>query len=356
MTLKALCVGDIHIHTNNITQVDEFYKKLLKLINSIDIDIVILMGDVLHTHERLHTVAFNYATKLFKSISNIKPLYILVGNHDLINNSQFLSQNHWMNCFKSYNNITIVDDVIVNTINNIKITLCPYVSDGKFLQALNTKKEQWEDSRCIFAHQLFDGAKMGSIVAEGVEKWDEKSPFVVSGHIHDKQKVQSNIYYTGSSMQHAFGESIDKTILKITIDENDISMEEIDLELSKKKILYMDIDEIESFDYGSLDKNTQYKLTIHGSYEEFEAFKKTTKYKSIVKSGVKIVFKHKKSFMIEKKEQLKDKLDKPTCKSFNEILEEIVKKENNPYLEDLLNSIALNRYIDDADDIVIIDE
>jgi DNA repair exonuclease SbcCD nuclease subunit len=372
-TLTALCIGDVHIQTSNVIQTREFIIKLKKLLTSSDsndIDIVILMGDILHSHERLHTIAFNYANELFTMISELKKTYILVGNHDLINNSQFLTSNHWMNCFKGRENITIVDDIKNISHNGVKITLCPFVPDGRFIEALKSPPSDnlWESSECIFAHQLFDGAKMGAIVAEGVEKWDEKYPLVISGHIHDKQRVQPNLYYTGSSVQHAFGESSDKTLLKIKlfkrkekgVDDsadiervNDPFYTEIDLDLPKKKIIYMSMEELEKFDITSIDSidRTEYKLTIDGSYEEFTAFRKSNDYKTILKKGVKIVFKHKRAFIAEKKEQYKredgeiDNNNKPyyNKKSFNKILEDLIKIENNPFLDELMSSVVMNR-------------
>lgn len=353
--VTALCIGDVHIQTSNISRLNEFFTKLNNLITTNDdIDIIILMGDILHTHERLHTVSFNYATNLFTMLSGLKPTYVLVGNHDLINNSQFLTSNHWMNCFKTYKNLTIIDSVVVVEKNGVKFTLCPYVPDGKFLIALDTQKGKWEDSNCIFAHQLFTGAKMGAIVAEDIEKWNESFPQIISGHIHDKQKIQSNLYYTGSSIQHAFGESADKTILKLVISNIGNIYNEIDLDLPKKKILYMEMEELETFDHSTLDTNTEYKLTIDGSYEEFEGFKKTSKYKDILKRGIKIVFKHKKSFILEKKNQLKDVINKPQSKSFYKILNELVSKEDNPFLDSLLSEIVLNQK--KSEDLIIIEE
>lgn len=363
--LSVLCIGDVHIQTGNILQIKEFLSKLEELLVSskYEIDIIILMGDILHTHERLHTTSLNYATQLFKMVSSIKPTYVLVGNHDLESNSQFLTTNHWMNCFKNYENLTIVDKVTVVEYGKIKITLCPYVPDGKFNMALETHHGKWEDSKCIFAHQLFDGAKMGAIVAENVEKWDENMPFVISGHIHDKQLVQPNLYYTGSCMQHAFGESHDKTILLVNIHE-DIKhplYTEIDLCLRKKKIIYTELEEFEKFDISTLEKNTEYKITIDGSYEEFNGFRKTARYKELIKRGLKIVFKQKRSFILDKKEQMKERvgITKETSqKSFNQILEELISQEKNSFLDNLFDTIVMNQVrdeINEIDDIIVID-
>ena len=357
------------------------------------------MGDILHTHERLHTVPLKCATFMYRMISRLRPTYVLVGNHDFTDNAQILTDNHWMNSFKDigddeilnffrssgksskapvshlesdtlsttnfskgpevkeYNNLTIVDNIHTVVRNNIKFTLCPYVPDEKFRFAMDTRKGEWEDSRCIFAHQLFGGAKMGAIVAENAEKWDEKLPPVVSGHIHDKQQVQSNIIYTGSSLQHAFGESADKTLLLVTLHlDEPLEFKEIDLQLPKKKILYMEMDELEDFDINTLEPGTEYKLTVDGSYEEFEAFKKTVKYKTISKRA-KVIFKHKRSFIQEKKERVNDiKEKKEPQKSFKEILEELVTKEEDQLLSDLLNTIVFNRHVENTDDIIIIED
>lgn len=359
--LKVLCIGDQHFKTNNIIQVNMFLQKIKSYLDESPPDIIISMGDLLDTHERLHIVPFNKAGEYFRLLSSYCNTYVLVGNHDA-SNSIFLTTNHWMNCFKEYKNITIVDDVTIVNINGIKLTMCPYVPDGKFKSALDTKKGKWEDSNCIFAHQLFDGVKMGAIVAEGVEKWDDNLPMIVSGHIHDKQQIQPNLYYTGSSMQHAFGESYDKTILLLKLEKDSCidsdRMEEIDLLLPKKKIIHIDIDDIESFDVSKLHENTEYKLSIDGNYDEFQAFRKTSKHKELTKRGVKIVFKHKRSFITDKKEKMKERVNgnnKLEKRSFTDILKELLSNEKNKLLDDLFDNIVMNRTRDELDDIIIMD-
>jgi predicted phosphodiesterase len=353
---KILCIGDQHFKTSNIIQVNVFLTKLKEYLDSSPPDIIISMGDLLDTHERLHVVPLNKAGEYLRLLSSYCKTYVLVGNHDFLNNSVFLNTNHWLNCYKDYPNLTIIDDVTIVNINDIKITLCPYIPDGKFKLALDTKIGKWEDSNCIFAHQLFNGVKMGVIVAEDVEKWDENLPVIVSGHIHDKQRPQSNLYYTGSSMQHAFGESHDKTLSLVTLNESSHRVDEIDLLLPKKKILYIDIDDIETFDISKLEHNTEYKLTINGNHDEFQAFKKSGKYKEFIRKKLKIVFKNKRSFIIDKKEQLKEKIgiEKHNTKSFNDILTELVSNENNNFLNDLLYTIVFNQTREETDDIIIL--
>jgi metallophosphoesterase superfamily enzyme len=84
MSINILCIGDIHIQINNTIDIKIFTEKLYEYIknNYKRIDIIVLMGDILHTHERLHTIPFNIANVMIEQLSKIKPLYILVGNHD----------------------------------------------------------------------------------------------------------------------------------------------------------------------------------------------------------------------------------------------------------------------------------
>ena len=345
--LNILCIGDVHIQTNNTPDIKLFMNKLENYIqkNIENIDLIILMGDILHTHERLHTVPFNIANELFNNLSKMKPLYVLVGNHDYINNSQFLTENHWMNCFKNKNNnINIVDNVIQLNIKDKNIVLSPYVSDGKFKQALDTlnKKLDWKKSDCIFGHQLLDGVKMGAILTENVEKWENTYPLLVSGHIHDKQKPQDNLYYTGSCMQHAFGESSDKTICLISLNNfNKPKITEINLDLPQKKILYYDIEELDnepdlkSDEKGTTElnkilnllenKNIHYKITISGNFEQFKLFKKNPIFMKLQKNGTKIVFKNKLVDILNKKHLIKN----TDSENFKDILLELIEENNS---------------------------
>jgi DNA repair exonuclease SbcCD nuclease subunit len=360
MTLNILCIGDIHIQTNNTQDIKIFTDKLYEYIRlNIDkIDIIVLMGDILHTHERLHTIPFNIATSLFEELSKFKPLYVLVGNHDYINNSQFLTNNHWMNCFKRKNNIFIVDSVFLCNHNNLNIIMCPYVPDGRFIEALNTANNlnnNWKNADCILAHQLFDGVKMGAIVTENVEKWDDNYPLLISGHIHDKQQIQDNLYYTGSSMQHAFGESHDKTICLVKIDTS-VNIEEIDLNLPKKQILYYDIENIDPSINIENEKeihkllnildtpNTHYKITISGNFEQFKIFKKNQLFLKLQKNGTKVIFKNKLADILNQKHLLKSTCNNLEIVSFKNILHELltndekINQKNKVKLMNIYNS------------------
>jgi DNA repair exonuclease SbcCD nuclease subunit len=340
--MKIIAIGDPHFRTDNIPEIDMFMDKLELLCKSEKPNFIVVLGDLLHTHERLHTIPLNKAYDLVSKLRDIAPTMVLVGNHDMISNQQFLTQNHWMGAMKEWRNVEIVDTIIKKEINGYKFLFCPYVSPGRFEEALDVAGD-WKGSNCIFAHQEFAGCKMGAIVSVDGDKWPEDYPDVVSGHIHSRQMIQKNIYYTGSALQHAFGES-DKNIIAVLSWENPVerySVREVDLELPRKKIIYTDIQAIE--EYVPVETEDKVKLTVSGVYEEFKAFKKTKKYRDIVKSGTKVVFKPKK---LEKKESENETIEPVDDTDFSKILSSLILKEKNPYLYQLHELVVNDKEID----------
>ena len=292
-TTRVLAIGDPHLRVDHLQEAEEYIAKMVTLVREHQPDFVVLLGDVLHCHERLHTSALNRAYQLIQDISALCPVFVLVGNHDYINNSQFLTEHHWMNAMKQWPQVTVVDKVHTVVWHERLFVFCPYVYPGRFKEALNTVFN-WTDGALIFCHQEFKGCKMGAIVSEEGDEWETTAPMVVSGHVHDKQWVGQNVYYTGSSAQHAFGESHDKTVALITLSESDhipVHIEEIPTRLTSKQIVYHSIQDVY---HGRVmvrpSSNTHVRLTLSGTQEEFKAFRKSHHYKSLVDQGVKVVF------------------------------------------------------------------
>jgi hypothetical protein len=312
-------------------------------------DLIIILGDLLHDHERLHTVPLNKAYDFINKMRNISETYIIVGNHDMCNHLQYLNTNHWMNALKEWNNVVIVDKVICYNLKNEKLIFVPYVEPGRFEEALNTLNNEWKDASCIFAHQEFYGCKMGAIVSEIGDRWNLEYPNVISGHIHSNQKIQKNIYYTGSAMQNAFGESEKNIIAFINLENKEYKLDEIDLEMPRKKIVYMDVDKIDNYIVSEKTED-KIKVSISGEYDEFKTFKKTKKYKELLKNGVKVVFKAKKKDQKIKDEKLNEIISNiKDLNNFKEIITNIINSKKDPYLYEIYENIINNNKINYED-------
>jgi UDP-2,3-diacylglucosamine pyrophosphatase LpxH len=334
--MKFLCIGDPHFKTDNYEETNDFIKKLENYIkeNLGQIDYIIVLGDILHNHEKLHTSALNIATNFFKMLISYKPnkVYCLVGNHDAISNTIFLTDNHWLNILKEWNTITVVDKPLKLELENNKfVVMCPYVPDGMLHKALNFIPE-WQQSQIIFAHQLLDGAKMGAVIAENVEEWKNNYPLLISGHIHDKQKVKKNLYYTGSSLQHAYGESNDKTISLVNVDT--LKIDEIDLKVMTKRIVYVDAENLKSLKL-DVKENENVKLVVSGDYNFFKEYKNTEFIKEKFKEVDKIIFKQKN---IERKQNKYESIN-----DYLQLIEHMVKEEKEEELYSFYQHIIYNK-------------
>ena len=361
------------IETKNFSITDNLTKEEVKIIAEKFLETVPIIGiskinisvsDFLKLPEKIKNKLFGY--------SNTDEFFIKVlpsretefygwetdGNHMFLlsdgtvvhncNNQQFLSTEHWMNPMKEWGGVQIVDTVYHRDIKGYHLVFCPYVYPGRFQEALNTDQRDWKDADCIFAHQEFYGCKMGAIVSVEGDQWDAKFPKVISGHIHSKQSIGSNVYYCGSSMQHAFGES-EKNVIPILrfSSTTGYELEEIDLALPRKRIVYTDVQNIDDVKIpevlpdGTGDK---VKITISGVYDEFKAFKKTKKYRELVKTGTKVVFKPKK---VTNEEKEKDPEVNET--DFTKILNALVMNERNSFLYQAYELIVNSKTISEDD-------
>jgi DNA repair exonuclease SbcCD nuclease subunit len=335
---KILFIGDPHFKVTNLEIVDEFISQCLLHLTP-DIDLCLIAGDVLHTHERLHTAALNKATYFINQVRKRCPTYVLVGNHDYENNQQFLTNRHWMNPLKEWNgqNTFIIDNTTIINIKSFSFVMVPYVPPGRFVEALNVKGDEWRSSSCIFAHQEFYGCKMGAIESTEGDKWDISFPLVVSGHIHSEQRVQENIFYPGSVIQHAFGESENNGLLLLTFIKGgcDPIMTKIILDIPRMKTINVKI-----ADFADLvvdpKKNERVKIICKGSVEAFKALKRTKHFKNIIDKGVKIQFKflNAGNAGCALKNEVKNNEQK-----FSSILEKLILNENNKSLTEMYKTI-----------------
>jgi len=361
MKSKGIIIGDQHFKISNIPEVEEYIEKICNIVKEECPDFIVLLGDMLDQHEKIHTTPLNKAYDFIDRMRKITKTFVIVGNHDMSSNQVFLTDEHWLNGLKEWENVIVVDKVIVHSINNIELVFCPYVFAGRFEEALNTiENYDWKNAKCIFCHQEFEGCKMGAISSIEGDRWDLKNPNIISGHIHKNQTI-NNIYYPGSSMQVSFGET-DKNIIssvEFEINNEGYKLREIEIDLPRKKIVYVDVDEFNNF---NVDKTKdKLKLTVSGSYEEFKTLKKTKKYKEIIDEGVQVVFKSKKKEMKRIKEHLSEQIENQKnnndddnfnmASSFQNILNDFIKKEKNPYLFETYELVINNKLVK-TDDVI----
>lgn len=334
--MKFLFIGDVHIKTDNSEEIDILIQEIDRICSEEKYDYIVVGGDVMHYHERLFTQCLNKSLFFLNKLSKITYTYVLVGNHDYVNNSEFLTENHWMNSLKKLDNIKIVDNVLEFE----DFILCPYVYPGRFIEALETKTKNWMKKKIIFCHQEFKNCKMGAITSIDGDEWKEEYPYIISGHIHDNQKVGKNIYYPGSPLQHSFGDSETRVLCNISLykDKKIIDIEDIidiPLNVPKKRIIKTNLENLKNLK-NIKDTNQKVKIKLDVSNEEFKLFKETKDYKELINNGVKIQINKKK--IVENKDEKENKEDKDI--NFTYLLETMIDNDEE-MVRELYNEVVL---------------
>ena len=313
MSIKVLTVGDPHFKVNNVPESNDMTNKLVKVAKHVNPKIIVLLGDILHTHEKIHVTPLMGAEKLVRQMSQIAPTFVLIGNHDRPNNSTYMTDDHAFNAMKQWPNTYIVDDKVLDTnIGGHRFLFVPYVFPSLFMSTLTHEEKGVKDplvgTSAIFCHQEFLGAKMGAIESRAGDKWNVNDPLIISGHIHDYDRLQDNLIYVGTPMQHAWGDNYNKTISVFTFDKNDEkilwSEDRIDLGLIKREIVYITPEQIHTYE-PPIDRLI--KLTIRGDEASIIAIKKLEKIKELRNRGININFKITKTDEIRKGPTLKMK-------------------------------------------------
>lgn len=276
---NILVIGDCHFKSRYIhvrrseIMVNQILEKVEKLKD--ELDFIVVLGDTLHTHETVNIEAYTRAVNFLMRLSELVKVYLLIGNHDLKNNKEFCSKIHAFNSVKPWKNVTVVDEPLKDEF----FTFCPYVATGRFKEAL--EKVDYLNSKIVFGHQEIRGVKMGNVRSIKGDVWPQDNPLLVTGHIHDFSTFD-NVINVGTPMQQNFGETKDKAIMLIKIEDDDIKTERIYLDIPKLNHYFINADELDNLDVNLLDYND--KITISGTSNELILIKKSKIIKEIEKT------------------------------------------------------------------------
>lgn len=280
--MSTLLIGDPHYKKSNKDETEQMERAILEYLDGdIRIEKIVVLGDILDTHEKINLFAMKRAVDFLLSLSEHAPVYVIIGNHDRPSNDIFLTDEHSLYPLKwSSNDITIVDKVLIDK----DLIFVPYVEPGRFMEALETRGVgemvlKSKKYRYIFAHQEFFGAQMGGFISQMGDKWHNEYPPVISGHIHDYQVIE-NVTYIGTPYQTGYGDNPDKGIYLLSEDGN---LEKIELNITPKIIVHLKIEEVLEYEFPD-DKKV--KLVIEGDAAEIRKAINTTEYRRKLK-GIK---------------------------------------------------------------------
>jgi DNA repair exonuclease SbcCD nuclease subunit len=213
-----LAIGDPHFKTSNTAQSMQLVHDVDGFLARFHPEWLVILGDILHDHSKADLRPLRHATDWLKGVSKKIRTFVLIGNHDRLNNSDFLSDYHPFPGLEGWPNL----EIICKTKLIDGILFVPYVKDGRFQEAIETILPYGEVPNKVemgFAHQEIQGAPLGFKTSMISEAWPANYPLIVSGHIHTACTVGKNWVYSGSAFSHDTGELDKKSVVFLLREE-----------------------------------------------------------------------------------------------------------------------------------------
>jgi len=208
--MKVFMITDTHfgIYLNNLDKwlnmmENTIYNFLIPQLkkNVKDGDILIHLGDLFDNRTAIPINISNKVEKILKDISDIIPIHIMVGNHDLFNKGS--NEVNSVRLFSYMNkNISVYENPSKIKLQNKDLILIPWVEKRTDL----IKCIENNPGDYLFCHSDLNGCKMhlNSVAHRNGDKIDvdefNKYKEVFSGHVHIKQ-TNKNFRFIGSLWQ-----------------------------------------------------------------------------------------------------------------------------------------------------------
>ncbi len=160
-------------------------------------------GDLNDTKAIIRAEVANMLLFTFAEYANVQ-VYILVGNHDLINEKAFEHGLQYLN----NEHVHIIDRPVSIMLDKTLVKCIPYQTSNEVFTSIVSQK--YDSEKLIFMHQGVQGAVMGDYVQDKSSVHPDvlKDHKVYSGHYHRHQTV-GTVTYIGSPYTISFGESSD---------------------------------------------------------------------------------------------------------------------------------------------------
>lgn len=251
----AVIISDLHFNILNLELSTKALQKAIIEAKKLDVPLIIA-GDL---HDTKAIIRAEVANRLLQLLDGNVQTYIIVGNHDRINEK---ANAHGLNYLKDVAHIveepTDVDDM----------TLLPYYHDTDALKRDLAKIE----NDIVIMHQGVKGAFMGDYIQDksSIDPEELANFTVISGHYHKHQTV-GTVTYIGSPFTMTFGEANDG-LKGFLVLNSDGSFERRILDLRKHVIINTTVEERVKV---KLQSNDLLWLKITGPTSELKKLKKT---------------------------------------------------------------------------------
>ena len=223
--MKILIFSDLHLHNwpYGSTLVDGMNSRLKAQADALDVianaavhaDHVVFCGDLFHTHGKLDAAVLEVAWRGFSRIAEASNncIDLLVGNHDMADQSMLHHSLHWMKAFNQESlagmeRFRVIDYPVYCDQTGTSLSFLPYTEDKAVIEKFFSKCGE-----VCFMHQGVAKVPMGSgfLIDEilTLDMIPDHVKHVFTGHYHQHNKVSDKLTIIGSTMQHNWSDKGD---------------------------------------------------------------------------------------------------------------------------------------------------
>ncbi len=236
----AVLISDVHYSLSTLQLADSAFQSAMLKAYELKVPLIDC-GDITNDKAMLRAEVVNQLLTTFSTASlNKVPIYLLIGNHSLLNH---LGDEHALHFLKGL--CTIVDTTLTLPmgpgLDAKRMRLIAYQSNPqKFKELIDPKGwDFYPEPGVILCHQGIQGADMGHYVLDksSIDPAIFKGRRVISGHYHKRQDLPgTNVSYLGNPYTLGFGES-DHGPKGFNILYSDGSLELVPLNLPKHVVI-----------------------------------------------------------------------------------------------------------------------
>lgn len=219
--MKIAHLSDVQIRTyKRHKEFQDHFQNLYASLKSNNVDAIVMPGDIVHQKSNISPELVDICVDFFKSLSEIAPLYITPGNHDLVLNNlgRLDSLSPIIKALNSPNIRYFKDSGVYPMFNGLAANLVVF----------SCLDENWPEKAEIPENEisigLFHGMVQGAVLQNGqlvedspynLKDFLDKVNFLMLGDIHKHQILDMHYRaaYCGSLIQQNYGESLDKGYL-----------------------------------------------------------------------------------------------------------------------------------------------
>lgn len=205
---KAVLVSDIHFSLPTLDLASKATQQAINKANELDVPLCVL-GDLHDSKANLRGECMNAMIKIFSQPMKHRP-FILIGNHDLINEK---SKEHSLGFLAPY--VNIIDEVHYE--ETLSALFIPYQADN--INAIRQVRKS--AAGLLLMHQGLVGSAAGEYFSDhsAIQLETIKNRQIISGHYHTRQtiempsegqsRVSGRFDYLGNPYSLSFGEATD---------------------------------------------------------------------------------------------------------------------------------------------------